>query len=460
MKLKVLNILIGLFFMACGITSCLDSDYPEYEFSSNSSITAFSIKDSIITYYSAKVNDVDTTLSKSVAGADYPFVIDHNQGLIYNPDSLPIGSDVKKVVIKITADTQGIYIVAEKDSLWQETDSLNFEKPIQFKVLSEKGTFGRVYTAKINVHQQDPELLSWKRFESNFSKEVTEQKAVYLNNYIYVFGLQNGQAVVTKAQTSDGGNWSEPIRIATPIEADITSAMAWGNQLYILAGNGLYTSQDAISWEKVETETKIRQLTACIYTDKQQKIIGVDTDNHYIESNDGSVWAQYGEMPADFPTHRLSSVNYALDTNKDIQRIVVIGDNGIASDTIAVAWSQMDSENNWTDLTAPNNSDACPKFENISMIRYNNMLYAFGGYAQHEAEIEPFTCIYASRDNGITWEATTEKIAFPEEFPTIYEASEGNYSCVVDNNHFIWFMWSQTGEVWQGRINKLGFERQ
>ena len=44
MKLKALNIFIGLFIAACGITSCLDSDYTEYEYSSNSSITAFSIK--------------------------------------------------------------------------------------------------------------------------------------------------------------------------------------------------------------------------------------------------------------------------------------------------------------------------------------------------------------------------------------------------------------------------------
>ena len=460
MKLKALNIFIGLFIAACGITSCLDSDYTEYEYSSNSSITAFSITDSIITYYSAVVDDIDTTLSTAVVGTDYPFVINQNEGLIYNPDSLPVGTDVTKVVVGITADTQGIYIVAETDTLWQETDSLNFEKPVQFKVLSEMGTFGRVYTAKINVHQQDPELLSWKKFESNFNKEITEQKAVYMNNCIYVFGLQNEQAVVTKAQTTDGNTWSEPVRIATPAEADITSAMVWGNQIYILAGNELYTSQDAESWEKVATSTNLHQLVANVSADKQKKIIGIDTDNHYVESNDGITWTQYGEMPEGFPTSRLSSASYALDTNKDIQRVVVIGDNGVVSDTIAVTWSQLHSDKNWADLPAPNNSDGCPKFENISMIHYNNMLYAFGGYAQHEEEIEPFSCLYESKDNGITWEITSEKIAFPEEFPTIYEASKGNYSCTMDDNHYIWIMWSQTGEVWRGRINKLGFERQ
>ena len=32
MKLKVLNIIFSLFIMACGISSCLDSDVTEYEF--------------------------------------------------------------------------------------------------------------------------------------------------------------------------------------------------------------------------------------------------------------------------------------------------------------------------------------------------------------------------------------------------------------------------------------------
>ena len=150
MKLKVLNIIIGLFIMACCITSCLDSDVQEYELSSNSSITAFSITDSIITRYPAVVNGKDTTLSKSVVGKNYPFVINQNEGLIYNPDSLPMGTDVSKVVIDIAADTEWIYIVAEKDSVWNAEDSLSFVKPIQFKVLAQNGTFGRFGVLSFN----------------------------------------------------------------------------------------------------------------------------------------------------------------------------------------------------------------------------------------------------------------------------------------------------------------------
>lgn len=458
MKLRVLNIIFCLFIAACCITSCLHSDEVEYEFSSNASITAFSIKDSIITYYPAVVNGKDTTLSTGIVGADYPFVINQSEGLIYNPDSLPVGTDISKVVVNITADTYGIYIEAEQDSLWEETDSLNFEKPIQFKVLAEIGSFGRTYTAKINVHQQDPDVLGWQKLDANFATGIEEQKAVYLNNTIYVFANQDGQAIITKTLASDGKVWTEPVRIETPAEADITSAMAWGNQLYLLAGNELYTSQDGLSWDKTGA-TKLHQLIANVYSDKVQKIMAIDMDNHYTESPDGITWNTYEEMPDGFPISHLSFVSYPLDTNKDINRTVVIGNHGVEADSTTVAWTQLDVETSWTDLAAPNDSHACPKLENMTMIHYNNELYAFGGSGQHKGSIAPFGTLFTSKDNGITWQKATSKIAFPEEFQTKYEESEGNYSSVVDDNHFIWIMWSQTGEVWRGRINKLGFDK-
>lgn len=456
MKLKVLNIIVCLSIAACSITSCLDSDVIEYEYSSNASITAFSITDSIITYYPAVINGKDTTLSTAVLGSNYPFVINQSEGFIYNPDSLPLGTDISKVVVAISADTDWIYIVAETDSIWEAEDSLNFEKPIQFKVLAETGTYGRTYTAKINVHQQDPDVLGWQKLDSNFDSNIQEQRAVYLNNNIYVFGKQGEKAYITKTQKSDGKVWSTPVHIDTPAEADIHSAMAWGNRLYLLAGNELYSSQDGLSWNKMGTR-KLRQLTANVYSDKNRKIMAIDENNRYIESQDGIIWDTYGEMPDGFPTSRLSFTCYPLDTNKDISRIVVVGNHGTESDSTTVAWTQLNFETSWTDLVAPDSSNACPKLENMTMIHYNSGLYVFGGGGQRNGVIKPFSTLYTSRDNGITWQTASDKVAFPEEFQTKYDESEGNYSCIVDDQQFIWIIWSKTGEVWRGRVNKLGF---
>ena len=127
MKLRVLNMIACLFIAACTITSCLDDENITYETNYNASITSFSIKDSIITYYpSVTEAGKDTMLSKAVVGSKYPFVIDQNKGLIYNADSLPVGTDISKVVVSILADGYYIAIEAgENDSLWIETEWLS-----------------------------------------------------------------------------------------------------------------------------------------------------------------------------------------------------------------------------------------------------------------------------------------------------------------------------------------------
>ena len=459
MKLKVLNIIFCLFVAACGISSCLDSDVVEYEYSSNASITAFSITDSIITSYAAVVDGSDTILTTAVVGTDYPFVINQKEGLIYNPDSLPVGTDVSKVVVSITADTEGIYVVAETDTLWESTDSLNFEKPVQFKVVSEMGTFGRTYTAKINVHLQDPDSLTWQRIGSNFSQNIQKQKAVYANKTIYVFAAAEEGVSVTMTSDTDGSVWTEPTSTNLPVGADYASAMAWGDQLYILADNELYTSTNGLSWEKAATDQRIAQLVANTHTAYHQKIMGIDTDRYYIESEDGISWNRYEKMPDEFPVLNYAFASYALNTNEKFSRIVLMGCPNEATDTLASVWTQVNTESYWTELLMDNNSYACPHFENHGLIHYNNNLYAFGGPGQNNGSIEAFSTIYTSIDNGISWEAITAKFMFPAEFNTLYEEAEGNYSYIVDDQQFIWMMWSQTGEVWRGRLNKLGFDK-
>ena len=457
MKLKVLNIIFSLFIMACGISSCLDSDVTEYEFSSDASITAFSIADSIVTAYPAVVNGKDTTLTFGVVGAEYPFVINQKEGLIYNPDSLPFGTDVRKVVVDITADTKGIYIVAEKDSLWESTDSLNFEKPIQFKVMSEIGAFGRNYTAKINVHQQDPDSLTWSNIESNFNKSIQKQKAVYANKNIYVFAAD--EAGISMTQTTDGSVWSELTQTNLPAGANYTSVMSWGDQFYMLVDQELYTSMDGLNWSKVETAQRFSLLLANIHNTYTQKMVGIDTDNYYLESEDGITWTRTEEMPAEFPKSDFASVSFALNTNAKISKIILLGNNDLATDTTTTIWTQLSTEDYWTELTLENSRNACPKLENQGLIHYNNELYTFGGFGQFKGTLEPFSHFYVSVDDGISWEAITAKFMFPAAFNDLYEATSGNYSYVVDDQQYIWVMWSQTGEVWRGRLNKLGSDK-
>lgn len=461
MKIKFLTVITSLLAAAFMITSCLDDNEDETVYSSNSSITAFSIEN-IETKYTAEVNGKDTTLTATVIGKNYPFVIDQGQRLIYNVDSLPVGTDVKKVVVNITADTPGIVIVAEdKDTVWVSTDSLNFEKPVKFKVMAYSGVFGPTYTASINVHKQVPDSLQWTQINSNFAgNEVKEQKAVTMDDLIYVFTRQDTKVAITTTNINDGRNWT-PLQTIDVDNADYSSAMAWGSRLYILANNELYASTNGTEWSKVNTDAKFNKLIANVHTKDNQKLYAINTENHFMESEDGTTWTVNEEVSLTFPQTHLSYAAYPLVTNTSIDRLTIMGDNSIATDTTTIVWTKLTTETNWADYpVTENGSHYCPKLENIGMIYYNELLYAFGGPGKsYNKDIAAFSRFYYSKDQGVTWNPVSKYVFFPESFTDLYNQANGNYSYIVDKNNFLWIIWSKTGEVWRGRINKLGFDK-
>ena len=542
MKIKFLTVITSLLAAAFMITSCLDDNEVETEYSSESSITSFAIKDKIETQYTEKVNGKDTTLTFTVDGTKYPFAIDQGTRHIYNVDSLPVGTDISKVVVSIKSDGIGIFIVAEdKDSLWNDTDSLNFEKPVRFKVMAMSGVYGPIYKAEINVHKQVPDSLQWSHRGSSFDNTIQAQKAVTLGDYIYVFAQQDNGTAVTSTHINDGKTWTplqalpENMQNAdyssvmawgnqlyiladndlycssdgkswskmgtntkfekliagvhsehncklyavtsthindgktwTPLQAlpenmqnaDYSSVMAWGNQLYILADNDLYCSSDGKSWSKMGTNTKFEKLIAGVHSEHNCKLYAIDTNNHFMESTDALVWDTNGEVPANFPKNQLSYTAYPLVTNKFIDRMVLMGENPIATDTTSTVWTRLTTEDSWADYpTAAYDSFYCPKLANIAMIHYNDQLYAFGGPGKSFGkDIPAFSRFYGSTDQGITWKPVSRYVFFPTEFTDLYNHADGNYSYVVDKNNFLWIIWSRSGEVWRGRINKLGFD--
>lgn len=461
MKIKYLTAIACLLAAAFMITSCLDSDEVEVEYSSESSITSFSIED-IETQYTEKVDGKDTTLTVTVNGSKYPFAIDQHTRHIYNVDSLPVGTDVSKVVVNIKSDGIGIFIVREdKDTLWTDTDSLNFEKPVRFKVMAMSGLYGPTYQAEINVHKQVPDSMQWSYLGDSFDHSIRAQKAVTANEHIYVFARQADGTALTSTHIRDGKAWT-PLQLL-PEEvrhADYASAMAWGDKLYILAGNDLYCSADGESWSKAGANTQFSQLIAQAHSEHHKRLYAIDTQNHFVESEDGVAWETCGEVPENFPQSGFSHAAYPLETNPSIGRMVLMGETAIATDTTSTVWTKLTTEKSWADYpTAEGSRLYCPKLAHIAMIHYNGQLYAFGGPGKSfDTDIAAFSRFYTSTDHGVTWKAISRQVCFPAEFTGLYEQAEGDFSYVVDKDNFLWVIWSRSGEVWKGRINKLGFK--
>ena len=85
-----------------------------------------------------------------------------------------------------------------------------------------------------------------------------------------------------------------------------------------------------------------------------------------------------------------------------------------------------------------------PGLKGLTLLRYDDTVLAFGG---------DYSKIYQSRDNGITWKEN-DTYQMPEDF----DKSTTGVLVRVDSDNFIWLYCSGTGQVWRGRLNRLGWK--
>lgn len=465
MKIKFLP-LIAVFFAATSImTSCLDNDVDQITYTSETSITGFSLGTLHIDRVGKDKNGLDSPYVDTLDCSNYPFTIDQINRTITNKDSLPVGTYIDKVITSITYDAGMLAYKpkgSERDTIWTSTDSIDFTDPVEFKVYAYSGVEGKPYTITINVHKQEPDTISWKKFDNNpFSAgNLSEQKAVYANGKVYVFGKNgNGTHIEYSDVANDNPSSWVPVTDNIPSNIDTYSATVCAGYIYFLAGtNKQLYKLDANSNEitSVGTETFEmliggNDIKSELYAVKGGKS-GIYKENTWTEDAD-----PFTQFPAGKP---FFSNTTTASYNSNITSTVALCYNQgtTANDTTALVFNRMSSDNKWEERIQ---NLPLPNLGNVTMIYYDGKLYAFGGGYK---EIKPFSQFYCSTDNGLCWRPVTECMVFPSEFGTLYTTHHSNYSCAVtpklengtSRGNFIWIVW-EDGSISRGRINRLGF---
>lgn len=480
MKIKFLPLVTVVFAATSIMTSCLNNDVEQVTYTSETSITGFSLGTLNIDRVGKDKNGLDSFYVDTLDCSKYPFTINQMTREIENKDSLPYGTHIDKVITSISYDG-GALLYRPKgkdtDTLWISTDSIDFSgenyktstnknAPIEFKVYAYSGAIGQSYKVKVNVHQQIPDTLAWKQFnEQTFSNgTLTAQKAVYANGKVYVFGKKGNDTHIEYTTVSDDNpkGWT-PITGNVPTNIDTYSATAWNGNIYFLAGTG----SKRLYKLNVENETVTLEGTETF----DMLIAGNDSKNELYVVKDGKsgiykegVWDDDENAFEQFPSGKpFFSNTVAVSYNQDITTTVALCYNQgtTANDTTAFVFSRMSNENKWESRmqTLP-----VPNLDNITMIYYDGKLYAFGG-ACNRLNISAFSQFYCSIDNGLCWRPVTECMAFPSDFNNLYTTYQYNYSCTVtpkledgiSKGNFIWIVW-ENGNISRGRINRLGFD--
>ena len=90
---------------------------------------------------------------------------------------------------------------------------------------------------------------------------------------------------------------------------------------------------------------------------------------------------------------------------------------------------------------------ACPVLTHTTLISYDDAVVLTGLTA--EGKVAPF---YVSRDYGRTWRPNDMK------HPAMPQST--SLAVAVDADHYVWVVCSGTGNVYKGRINRLGWAQE
>ena len=453
MKRKFLAFIL-LASAGLSLSSCLGSDDDtNIEYTHDTAITAFSLG-TLTRYYMGKTAaQKDTTFSASVTGTNYKFVIDQTNRLIYNADSLPMGTKTSAVLATITAKQSSPLIwqdINKEDSLYyySSSDSVDFSKPRKLRVYNNDFTAYATYQITVNVHKEDADSFKWRSLAPQNAElaKLNDLKALSLGDHIYLFGKTLDAAKIYRSANTNGASWE----IVSPnVEFDknlCRSVAVLDGYIYAIDNGKVLKSADGASWETVSSNTALLQLigssSRCLYAYSVSGIM--------VSKDGGSTWTEE-TLDADasyLPKKDWSLTTMSIRSTKDAENLLLLGTKENSQDTIATVWTRTvdyytgAEDGKWNYVEYENRQpNKMPALDEIQVVVGDSGLVALGSNGKW----------YLSKKGGLSWTVDTTVVV-----PTEFDGAK-RFAFVKDNNNFYWVV--NDGRVWKGRFNREGWRK-
>lgn len=441
MKSKI-SIFALSFVTVCMMSSCLgDKDDTEIVTYDDAAITGLTL--GTLKCHTKTSSGKDTIVT--LTGSSYVLHIDQYAGTITNaPDSLPIGTNLKKIVFEsvsaLNNSSNNVFwkgLTSDSKIFFSKTDSLDFSQPRELYVSSSSGQFSKKYKVDIVAHKEYADSMTWsKLYIDNDIKNYTSVKAGICKNNLVVLGKT---ASGTELRTLVDGS----LKKMRSFSANATMTTD-GNTIYVTDGGVIYSSSDAKNWNTVSADVK-SVLGVC-----GKEMFALSNANKLMMSlNNGVSWKN-DDIDDDakyIPSSDINFVSSVTESNADVKRAFVIG-NSSANSKKAEVWSKIVEDNTEKDLSwmyqkfNESNNYYLPRLRNLSVAAYDGNLFAIGGECNK---------LYYSEDCGICWKENNI-FKLPKDF------SATTASIAVDDDYFIWIVCTGSGQVWKGRLNKMGWD--
>lgn len=455
-----------LFVLPCAISlltaSCLNNSEEELVTYNDAAITSFSLNSVKRLVHTTSKTGTDSSYVEKFNATKYTFSIDPIKREIFNVDSLPVGVDASKVLATIVTKNAGVLAIkdvkGDKVTFYTTKDSVDFTSPRQLVVYNNAGTSMVTYTVKVNIHKQKAEDFNWNQLvkaDAPFAK-LTAMKCLTTDRYIYIFGVEGNKGKVYASAIDDGKIWQEvQTNIVLPSNF-YHNVVSMQNVLYVYTDGKLMQSTDAKLWTIV-ANVSLQQLLGAssnkLYASSKQGEIMVSVDK-------GKTWEadEMDEKTSLLLQHNVQFIALPSHYSKSMSQLLLLGEG--ATQTIIlgkVEENTADSKRQlWTIYTTNNNANGIlPNLHNLQVVKYGNRLLAMGSaMVAHTTEAQPFSKLYSSEDGGITW-GENNKVTYPKNL----SSSKVSFAMTVDAHNYLWIVCGKTGQVWKGRLNKLGWQK-
>lgn len=362
------------------------------------------------------------------------FSIDLNRGVIFNADSLPVGTDVTKLVpvisyvstaSAVTLTQSGGIKEGEINYKANPTDTVDFSGKVVLKITAEDATTTRSYDIKVNVHQVEPDSLVWDELAvtpmpSRLSTPETQKTVKYKDTSYSLIKESDGSYTLAVATDLIAGVWEKKIP-TLDFEPDVRTMRATSNLLYILDTTGvLHTSADGLTWDNTGS-VWINIIGA--YDDA---MLGIRSEGGKLVYTCWPADAGYAEteVPADFPIAGYTDLVQFSNRWTTLPIGFMAGGRCADLSLSDKIWA-FDGDH-WAVLC----QGMFPEMEGAVIFPYVVYRKTSSSLVQTEFSVWMLMggatddgygnrMIYVSYDNGVNWYEAQDQMLLPDHFPSL-----------------------------------------
>lgn len=511
MKLRkhITSILLSASAAVVLLASCL-SDGNEAE------TVVTNMMNAIVTSFSMDTNgNVASNLSS------YKFTIDNygtsdakihalypNDGIIFNPDSLPYGSiaDSVKVSISFSSPDSVYFKLYTQDGVLGQYSDYSKDSALYFAsypdcrltVVSRYGV-SKTYHVKVNVHKVDGDSIKWNHYTDEIWSDmnVEAMRADSLGDDLFWFAESEGKDYVRSGKMSENARqWSaaSPVNVAGGELLDLSTLYSWHGELLAVnqGKTQLLASSDGVNWSKASDALAFQSIlgnqlkTQDVYqqwnNDTLSAVVKVDGVYHFAVSADARTWRLDCELPARFPVDGFSrpvSVPARSTQGNLTSRLYIVGGVDAEGNLTSSTWScDGFSEDlgcrNWAEFP----QTEIPAMRGATVLEYTldqdhprsfwllqPGLMADGTVPVNRLFGKLYTTIYYSEDSGVSWHRLSRYYtSYADNSKLSPVAASSGF--VNPSNYEIYFLGGQHNDgtfvtsVWGGALPKLTFKKE